>query len=566
MRRERPSSRRLVHFAVVLVRDLHMSAATGANSGEAEIRRLLGSAGAALQSGRLAEAERHSRRLLALAPELAQAHFLASHVELRSGRPGRAAERAGEACRLSPGHPPWQLHEAFCLELAGDKAGAAERAAALAERRPLDAGLAAHLVPLLYSLGRYAAARGVCQDAIERDPAATHWLVSLASAEIALGNLDEARDAVRRVLDREPDHAEAWLMRASLGDGDDDPATAIERLEPLARRERGTAVERAKRHYALGALLEKERRYADSFQAVSAGARAWRSQLSYDSAEEAAFFAAIEKTFDAAFVRSAGPGHDSDRPIFVVGLPRTGTTLVERILSSHSRVGAAGELPDFSRHLGGRIEQMADASIASRAAMVPLARRIDYAALGRDYMASSRHAAGTARHFVDKFPQNAIHIGPLRLALPRARIVLVRRHPMDACYSMYKQLFTDIYQFSYDLDELADYFIAHERLMRHWLALFPDAILTVRYEDVVDDLEGEARRMLDFCSLPFEDDCVAFHRNRNRSTTASAGQVRQPIYRGSLGKWRHFREQLAGLEARLADAGCLEGWERTEPD
>lgn len=202
--------------------------------------------------------------------------------------------------------------------------------------------------------------------------------------------------------------------------------------------------------------------------------------------------------------------------------------------------------------------------MTSRAAMAPLARKIDYAALGRDYIETSRHAAGTTPHFVDKFPQNAIHIGPLRLALPNARVVLVRRHPMDACYSMYKQLFTDIYQFSYDLDELADYFIAHERLMRHWLDLFPDSILTVRYEDVVDDLEGEARRMLDFCALSWEEECVAFHRNRNPSTTASAGQVRQPIYRGSLGKWRHFREQLAGLEARLADAGCLDDWESAE--
>ncbi|MDZ7790779.1 MAG: sulfotransferase [Xanthomonadales bacterium] len=539
----------------------------GASPDDPEVRRLLAAAGSALQSGRLAEAERLSRRLLALAPALAQAHFIASHVELRSGRPGRAAERAVEACRLSPGHPPWQLHEAFCLDLAGNKSLAAERAQALAGQRPIEPALASHLVQLLYSLGRFEAARDLCIDAIEREPASTHWQVNRASLEVALGNLDEAREALRAVLDREPDHAEAWMMWSSLGGddggedgGNDNRAASIERLGPLAERESLSAVDRAKLNYALGALLEKEGRYADSYNAVSRGARAWRSQLRYDPAEEIEFFEAIEKTFDAAFVRSAGPGYDDDRPIFVVGLPRTGTTLVERILSSHSQVGTAGELPDFSRHLGRRIETLADASVPSRAAMAPLARQIDYAALGRDYIESSRHAAGERPHFVDKFPQNAIHIGPLRLALPRARIVLVRRHPMDACYSMYKQLFTDIYQFSYDLDELAAYFIAHERLMRHWLRLFPDSLLTVRYEDVVDNLECEARRMLEFCSLPWEEGCLAFHRNRNPSTTASAGQVRQPIYRGSLGKWRHFREQLAGLEARLADAGCLDEW------
>jgi hypothetical protein len=228
-------------------------------------------------------------------------------------------------------------------------------------------------------------------------------------------------------------------------------------------------------------------------------------------------------------------------------------------------VGAAGELPDFSRHLGARIEALADPSESRRAALVPLATSIDYAELGRAYARSSEYAAGGLPRFVDKFPQNDIHIGPIRLALPDARIILVRRHPMDACYSMYKQLFTDIYHFSYDLDELAEYFIAHERLMRHWMKLFPDALLTVRYEDIVDDLDGQVHRLLDFCGLPWEDGCLHFHENRKPSTTASAGQVRQPIYRGSMGKWRRFEKQLAGLEARLSEAGCLEGWSRHDP-
>lgn len=536
-----------------------MSAGSRARFDDPEVRQLLAAAQGALQTGRLDEARRHSRRLLELVPGLAQAQLIASHVAFRGGRPAEAARFAVEACRLRPGHPPWMLHEAICLDFSGDKVRAAERAEALAGRRPLDPALAAPLVQLLHGLGCFESARRVCLAMLERDPDSIHWLVSRASVAIALGDLDEARNDLRRVLELDAGHAEAWLMWSSLG-GDDDPARAIERLAPLARQNAGNAIERAKRHYALGALLEKEARYAESFDAVTEGARAWRGQVRHDGAEEAAFLAAIEAVFDEAFVRSAGPGHDSDRPIFVVGLPRTGTTLVERILSSHSRVGTAGELPDFSRHLGARIEALADDSMTTPAAMVPLARRIDYAALGGDYIASSRHAAGPLPHFVDKFPQNAIHIGPLRLALPNARIILVRRHPMDACYSMYKQLFTDIYQFSYDLDELADYFIAHDRLMRHWMALFPESLLTVRYEDVVDDLEGQARRMIDFCGLPWEADCLAFHRNRNPSTTASAGQVRQPIYRGSLGKWRHYRKQLAGLEARLADAGCLEGW------
>jgi tetratricopeptide (TPR) repeat protein len=531
---------------------------------DAVVRPLLAATTAALQAWRLGEAERNSRRLLEVAPELPQAHFLASHVEMRSGRPDRAALRAGEACRLSPGHPPWQLHEAICLDFAGDKATAARRAEALAGQRPLDPALAGPLVQLLYGLGRFEAARGICHEALMQDPDSVPWRVNLASLEIALGELDSARRALREVLDKAPDHAEAWLMWSSLG-GDGDHAAAIERLQPEANRDQGPPVDRAKRQYALGSLLERAGRYDESFEAITRGARAWRGQVRYDVSDDVEFFEAIEATFDESMIAAAGAGHHDERPIFVVGLPRTGTTLVERILSSHSRVGAAGELPDFSRHLGARIEALADPSESRRAALVPLATSIDYAELGRAYARSSEYAAGGLPRFVDKFPQNDIHIGPIRLALPDARIILVRRHPMDACYSMYKQLFTDIYHFSYDLDELAEYFIAHERLMRHWMKLFPDALLTVRYEDIVDDLDGQVHRLLDFCGLPWEDGCLHFHENRKPSTTASAGQVRQPIYRGSMGKWRRFEKQLAGLEARLSEAGCLEGWSRHDP-
>jgi hypothetical protein len=162
---------------------------------------------------------------------------------------------------------------------------------------------------------------------------------------------------------------------------------------------------------------------------------------------------------------------------------------------------------------------------------------------------------GERAHFIDKLPFNFLYAGLIHLALPRARIISLRRHPVDTCYAVFKQFFKDAYPFSYDLDELAQYYIAYDQLMQHWHAVLPGVIHTVRYESLVEDLETEARRLLDHCALPFEEACLRFHENRAASTTASATQVRQPIYRSSVARWRCYADELEPLRARLRAAG-----------
>jgi hypothetical protein len=181
--------------------------------------------------------------------------------------------------------------------------------------------------------------------------------------------------------------------------------------------------------------------------------------------------------------------------------------------------------------------------------------RIDFRALGEAYLASTRPLRDARPRFVDKLPFNFLYAGLIHLAFPRAKIISLRRHPLDTCYAVYKQLFRDAYPYSYDLEELGRYYIAYDALMRHWDAVLPGVIHTVRYEDVVADVERETRRLLEYCDLPWEDACLAFHASTRASTTASALQVRQPIYDSSVGKWRRHASQLEPLRAQLQRAG-----------
>ena len=248
-------------------------------------------------------------------------------------------------------------------------------------------------------------------------------------------------------------------------------------------------------------------------------------------------------------------GFESRDPIFVLGMPRTGTTLVERILGSHSRVFSAGELNNFSLELMRLSGKAAGQKRPSRLDFVAATAALDFRALGEAYVTAVRPLRDERPHFIDKLPFNFLYAGLIHLALPDARIINLQRHPMDTCYAVYKQLFRDAYPFSYDLDDLGQYYIAYHRLMQHWNAVMPGVIHTMRYESLVADIEGESRRLLEYCGLPWEDQCLRFHENREASTTASALQVRQPVYATSVGKWRHYERQLEPLRQRLEQAG-----------
>jgi len=288
-------------------------------------------------------------------------------------------------------------------------------------------------------------------------------------------------------------------------------------------------------------------------------ARARREHLQYDLATDLATVDWIMRAFPAATAEPAqhtsAAAPATAAPIFIVGLPRSGSTLVERILSSHSMVSSAGELKAFAVAIVGAVRGQSGRSHMSRQEMVAASANLDFAALGRDYLERARAAGAAGFCFIDKMPLNYLYCGMIRRALPNAKIVHVSRSPMAACYAMYKTLFEDAYPFSYDLAEIGRYYLAYRRLMEHWQLTLPGAIYSLSYEALIADQLGQTRKLLDFCGLEWQQACAQFHDNPAATTTASAVQVRQPIYDSSVSQWRHYQAQLAPLSRELSAGG-----------
>jgi hypothetical protein len=254
----------------------------------------------------------------------------------------------------------------------------------------------------------------------------------------------------------------------------------------------------------------------------------------------------IRDVFDAEFLAGhAGRGDPDPAPIFVVGLPRSGSTLIEQILASHSLVEATHELPEV-----GRLIQQLNRERRDRVAYPEAVRDLAddaWAALGRSYLARSRQYRGNAPRFVDKNPNNFASIGLLSLILPNAKFINARRHPLDTCLSCYRQLFARGQPFTYDLVELGEYYLQYDRMMAHWHAVLPERVLDVQYEAVVADQGRQTRRLLEFCGLPWEDACLRYHETQRAIRTASSEQVRLPIYTTSIGTWRNYARELERL-------------------
>jgi hypothetical protein len=283
-----------------------------------------------------------------------------------------------------------------------------------------------------------------------------------------------------------------------------------------------------------------------------------RRRLRYDGKGQVAVVDRIIRSQTSAVLDSLAQRSDAaratfDNPIFIVGLPRSGTTLVERIIGGHSGVFAAGELGTLPSEL---IRAARNAGVRQEGEWVERLPSIDLAALGHAYSRVAReNGIPSGQRVTDKFPPNVLLCGVIRLAFPEAKIIAMRRRPLDVCFALFKTLFnTGIYPYSYDLKEVAEYYAAHHRLNRHWRDALPaDRLLEVSYEDLVNDLEGQSRRILRFLDLPWEESVLRFHESSAPTMTASAVQVRRPLYSSAIGRWRHYREQLEPLRARLAE-------------
>jgi tetratricopeptide (TPR) repeat protein len=460
------------------------------------------------------------------------------------------------ALSIEPHDAPLLIRRAQCLLALGRLPDACEAAAAAQLKAPPDPVLYDALGSLFSRVNDQERALSAYDRAVRLAPDNPHFIFNRATVYRFLGRLAEAEADYDRVIALQPADYEAYQNRSELRPQSVD-ANHIGELEALVARGISDWRGDVQVRYALAKEYEDIGDYAKSFQHLCRGAKKRREHMRYDVTVDVATVDWIIQAFPAVpdeTVQQRG-GAPGDAPIFIVGLPRSGTTLVDRILGSHSKVYSAGELDHLALCIVDAVRGRSGGVQLPRRELIARSAELDFAALGSDYLERARHTAAADVRFTDKMPLNYLYCGLIRRALPNAKIVHVTRRPMAACYAMYKTLFKDGYPFSYDLGEIGRYYVGYRRLMDHWQATIPAVIYPLSYEALVADQVGETRKLLDFCGLEWQDSCVEFHRNPSPTTTASAAQVRRPLYDSSVSQWRHYEAELAELSSLLSAAG-----------
>lgn len=441
----------------------------------------------------------------------------------------------------------------------GDAVAARAALDRVAARAGDDARLAHDVAQLYMRFNAAQAAADFYARAVALDPGCIAYRYNQSTALIALGRMEDAEAALDDVIAAQPRDSDAWYNRATLR-RQTPQRNHVAAIERELQRADLRPQDEVPLHYALAKELEDLGDHARSFAALARGASARRSLLSYRVDDDEAIMRDLRATFTHEWMRASAEGCDDARPLFVVGLPRSGTTLVDRILSSHSRIGSRGESADLALSL-----MKAAGPCRDKQELLERSTRLDPRALGAAYCATLAPYPG--ERVVDKTPANFLYLGLVARALPNAHIVYVRRGPMDVCHAMYKTLFRMAYPYSYDLDDLGRYWLAFDALMRHWQDVLPSGRMqVVDYERLVSEPEATARALLDHAGMPWEDACLRFDKNPLPSLTASAAQVRQPIYRSSVDAWRRHARELEPLAARLRAAGiAIDDTPSTEP-
>jgi len=508
-------------------------------------------AATAIAQERLEHAVQLLRSELERHPDEVAALRLLAQVAVKREDFAEGERLLGECLRLAPGYSRARFDLAEMLHTQQR----AEPMLPLLERLlALEPGNLAYraLKAAAYSLlGQSERALSILADLVVEFPENPVGWMYYGHALRSAGRTDEAVDAYRRSARLRPEFGEAWFSLANLKTFRFTPADVAAMRSQLARSD---LVDEDRWHFefSLGHALEQAGEFAASFEHYARGNALRRAAIAYDPERNTRL---IERTC-ALFTREffaarAGAGHPSSEPIFIVGLPRAGSTLLEQILASHSQVEGTRELPDvpaFARELGAWDAAPLYPESVSRLS------RAELAALGERYLRQTRpHRLLGRAHFIDKMGNNFLDVGLIHLILPNARIVDARRAPLGCCFSNFKQHFQAGVWFSYSLEELGRYYRDYVALMAHFDAVLPGRIHRVNYEDLIADFEGEVRRLLEYCGLPFEEQCLRFHETRRVVQTASSEQVRRPLYSDSEDEWRNFEPWLGPLKEALGE-------------
>ena len=517
---------------------------------------LMGAAGA-LRDGRLDLAESALRTRLRAEPTDVAAIRMLAEVAAQIGRYDDAANLLVRCLELCPGFHDARHAYAQVLLRQERPVEALAQAERLIAANPGEAGGQILKAAILARLGDQDAAATLYAEVLGRRPDNPKGWMSYGHVLKTMGRAADGVAAYRRAVQQSPQLGEAWWSLANLKTFRFDAADMEGMAQQLARPDLNDD-DRLHLHFALAKALEDKQDFQASFEAYRQGNAIRHSQLRYDARDTTDHVGRSQAVFTPAFfAERRGAGCAARDPIFVVGLPRSGSTLVEQILSSHSQVEGTAELPDLTtlvKQLGDRSQ---GAEPGRRAYLDTLASLSadELAALGRSYLDTTRIQRKTGRPlFIDKLPNNWMHVGLIQLILPKATIIDARRHPLGCCMSGFKQHFARGQGFSYDLTDIGLYYRDYAQLMAHFDSVLPGRVHRVIYERMIADTEGEIRRLLDHVGLPFEPACLAFYETDRAVRTASSEQVRQPIFTAGVDHWRHFEPWLDPLKTALGPA------------
>ena len=519
----------------------------------------LRSAAEALADDRLAVAEHLLRDRLRSHPSDVAAMRMLAETGTRLGRYADAEALLETCLELAPSFDGARYNLAIVLYRQQKGGPAIPHLERLLAADPNETAYRNLLAACLGLVGEYQQAAALYDRLVAEHPRQPKLWLSYGHTLRTLGRRDDAVSAYSRCIELAPNMGEAFWSLANLKtvpfSAEDEEA-----MRGLLARPDLSDEDRLHVEFALGKAMEDLGEFAVSFEHYAAGARLRAAELRYDADQTTQRMQAARSLFTAPFFADrTGSGAPSPAPIFIVGLPRSGSTLLEQILASHSAVEGTMELPDIAaiaRELTppGRKDQ----GVAYPEVLASLEAE-SLAALGEDYLSRTAIQRKLGRpHFIDKMPNNFNHIGLIQLILPNARIIDARRHPMAACFSSFKQHFARGQQFSYDLTDVGRYYADYVTIMDHFDEVLPGRIHRVIYEDLVEDMETQVHRLLDYCGLPFESACLQFHENERAVRTASSEQVRRPIYREGLEHWRNFDPWLGPLKDALGPT--LECW------
>jgi tetratricopeptide (TPR) repeat protein len=507
-------------------------------------------AAVALCEERLAIAERLLRAHLKAHPTDVAAIRMLAETGARLGRFDDAEKLLTRCLELAPSFVAARHNLALVLHRQGKAIEALAEIERLMEADPHNASLRNLKAAALTRIGEYEGAIALYGGVLKEHPDQYKGWMSYGHALKTAGRLEQSIEAYRRSIALQPGFGEAYWSLANLKTFrfTDDEIGAMQRQ---VENEKLSAEDRFHVHYALGKAFEDAADYAESFEHYAQGAKLRRTLIAYDADETSAVVARAKAAFSEAFFAAhAGHGAAHADPIFIVGLPRAGSTLLEQILSSHSQVEGTMELPDIiaiAKLIGEEGESYPEALTVMSADALKR--------WGESYIERTRIQRKTDRpFFIDKMPNNFLHVGLIQATLPNAKIIDARRHPMGNCFSAYKQHFARGQNFSYDLTELGRYYADYVSLMAHFDAVTPGRVHRVLYEDMVAGTEAEVRRLLAYCGLAFEPKCLEFHANDRAVRTPSAEQVRQPIFTDAVEHWRHYEPWLAPLKQALGAA------------